>query len=50
MLERFPAGYRYLGYLQSSAGMTVKHDMPGLRGPQVEALYREGNAWLGATL
>ena len=46
LVERFPKGYRYLAYLQSSLGMTVKADMPGLRGPEVDALYREGAAWL----
>ena len=46
LVERFPKGYRYLAYLQSSLGMTVKVDMPGLRGPEVDALYEEGAAWL----
>jgi len=26
--------------------MTVKPDMPGLRGPEVEALYARGLRWL----
>jgi SnoaL-like protein len=46
MLERFPAGYRHLAYLQTQNGFTVKPDMPGLRGPEVEALYAQGAAWL----
>ena len=35
-----------LAYLQSQAGMTVKTDMPGITGPEVEALYALGAAWL----
>jgi hypothetical protein len=45
-LSRFPEGYRHLGYLQSNNGFTVKDGLPGLRGPAVELLYREGKAWL----
>ena len=46
LLEQFPAGYRHLAYLQTRIGYDVKRDMPGLRGPEVEALYRSGAAWL----
>lgn len=46
VLARFPEGYRHLAYLQEAAGMTVKPDMPGLRGPEVEALYARGQRWL----
>ena len=45
-LERFPAGYRHLAYLQTEIGFTVKPDMPGLTGPEVEDLYARGAAWL----
>jgi len=45
-LARFPEGYRHLAYLQSELGFKVKPDMPGLKGPQVEALYARGAAWL----
>jgi SnoaL-like protein len=45
-LERFPAGYRHLAYLQSGLGFTVKPDMPGLTGPEVERLYERGARWL----
>ena len=46
LLARFPEGYRHLGYLQTKAGFNVKLGLPGLRGPEVERLYREGSAWL----
>ena len=51
LLEQFPEGYRHLAYLQTRIGYEVKRDMPGLQGPEVEALYRSGAAWLdGAAL
>jgi len=46
LLEAFPEGYRHLAYLQVQVGYPVKPDMPGLRGPEVEALYARGAAWL----
>ncbi|TGS71706.1 nuclear transport factor 2 family protein [Mesorhizobium sp. M3A.F.Ca.ET.201.01.1.1] len=46
VLQSFPEGYRHLAYLQSAIGYTVKRDMPGLRGPEVEKLYSRGAAWL----
>jgi SnoaL-like domain len=46
LLSAYPEGYRYLAYLQVQAGYPVKTDMPGLRGPEVEALYARGAAWL----
>jgi hypothetical protein len=45
-LSRFPEGYRHLAYLQSLIGYPVKTDMPGLIGPEVEALYARCRAWL----
>lgn len=45
-LDRFPVGYRHLGYLQTEAGFVVKAGLPGLTGPVVENLYAEGKAWL----
>ena len=46
MLAGFPVGYRHLAYLQEQAGMTVKRNMPGRIGPEIEALYARGAAWL----
>ena len=40
--EQFPEGYRHLAYLQTRIGYNVKKDMPGLKGPAVEALYARG--------
>jgi len=45
-LQRFPEGYRHLAYLQDGLGYDVKPDMPGLTGPEVDALYRRGARWL----
>ena len=39
-------GYRHLAYTQAKMGLTVKRDMPGLRGPELDALYARGDAWL----
>ena len=46
LLDRFPAGYRHLAYAQTRIGFEVKRDMPGLKGPEVEALYERGARWL----
>jgi hypothetical protein len=46
LLERFPVGYRHLAYAQTRIGFDVKADMPGLVGPEVEALYGRGARWL----
>ena len=46
LLDRFPEGYRHLAYVQTKLGFKVKADMPGLKGPAVEALYARGAAWL----
>jgi SnoaL-like protein len=48
-LAMFPEGYRHLGYLQSKNGFSVKIGLPGLRGPAVETLYREGREWLAGS-
>jgi hypothetical protein len=46
ILAQFPEGYRHLAYLQSGLGFKVKVDMPGLRGPDADALYALGKKWL----
>jgi hypothetical protein len=48
-LATFPAGYRHLGYLQEEQGQRVLRGLPGLRGPEVELLYREGAQWLAGS-
>lgn len=45
-LQALPEGCRHLLYIQEEIGYKVKRDMPGLKGPEVEALYRHGAAWL----
>ena len=49
LLAQFPEGYRYLAYLQAKNGFNVKSGLPGLRGPAVENLYREGQEWLAGS-
>lgn len=46
ILARFPEGYRHLAYVQTLVGYDVKRDMPGLIGPEVEELYKQGRSWL----
>jgi hypothetical protein len=46
LLKRFPEGYRHLAYLQSKIGYKVKPDMPGIEGPELDALYARGARWL----
>ena len=49
LLNQFPDGYCHLAYVQTKNGFTVKRDMPTLKGPLVEALYRRGAAWLAGS-
>ncbi len=46
LLAGFPEGYRHLAYAQTKIGYAVKRDMPGLKGAEVQSLYRRGAAWL----
>jgi hypothetical protein len=45
-LAGFPEGYRHLAYIQTRIGYRVKLDMPMLKGPVVDELYRRGARWL----
>ena len=45
-LAAFPEGYRHLAYIQTRIGYKVKMDMPMLKGPGVQDLYRRGAQWL----
>ena len=45
-LAALPAGYRHLAHIQIGIGYKVKMDMPQLTGPEVDALYARGEAWL----
>jgi hypothetical protein len=49
LLDRFPPGYRHLAYLQEKIGYHVMTGLPGLRGPAVDLLYREGVDWLAGS-
>ena len=49
LLGRFPEGYRHLAYVQTQIGYAVKPDMPGLTGPDVDALYARGADWLAGS-
>ena len=46
VLKSFPEGYRHLAYLQRKIGYKVKTDMPGIEGPELDALYARGARWL----
>ena len=46
LLDSFPEGYRHLAYLQSNIGFAVHKNLPGARGPQIEALQAQGRRWL----
>jgi len=46
VLTSFPEGYRHLAYLQRKIGYKVKTDMPGIEGPELDALYARGARWL----
>jgi hypothetical protein len=46
LLSEFPEGYRYTAYVLTQLGFEVKRDLPGTRGPEVEALVARGRAWL----
>ena len=45
-LSAFPEGYRHLAYIQTRIGYKVKMDMPMLKGPVVDELYKRGARYL----
>ena len=49
LLASFPVGYQHLAYLQTKLGFNVKKNMPGLRGPDAQALYAHGANWLAGS-
>jgi len=49
LLNSFPEGYRYLGYLQTSIGYKVNPNKATLKGEVVEKMYARGRAWLAGT-
>lgn len=46
LLALFPPGYRHLAYLQTKVGFTVKRNLPGTRGPEINALNDRMARWL----
>jgi hypothetical protein len=46
LLSQFPSGYRHLAYVQTKAGYSVNRHLPGLEGPEIDALYDQGARWL----
>jgi len=51
VLASYPEGYRHLAYLQNLMGFPVSRDLPGTRGPAMDALRAKGQSWLaGETL
>jgi len=45
-LARYPEGYRYVAYLQASAGTRITPDLPTPNSAALARLYEEGRAWL----
>lgn len=48
LLAGLPEGYRYLGYTQAKAGMTVDRGLPTPRSPALETLVRDAEDWLAS--
>jgi len=47
LIAKFPPAYQFLAYALTKRGAEVMRNLPGLKGPEVEALYARGRAWLG---
>ena len=46
LLQSFPEGYRHLAYVQTGMGFTVNKNLPGTRGPEIDALMNRIQSWL----
>ena len=46
LLSRYPEGYRHLAYSLVRSGNKVQTNLPGLDGPELDAVYARGAAWL----
>ena len=46
LLSSFPVGYRHLAYLQTKVGFAVYNNLPGTRGPEIDALTARMKEWL----
>jgi hypothetical protein len=46
LLQSFPVGYRHLAYLQTKVGFEVYNNLPGTRGPEIDALNARMQQWL----
>jgi hypothetical protein len=46
LLNAYPEGYRHLAYLQTQLGLQVVNNLPGTRGPEIEALREVSARWL----
>ena len=47
LLLSFPVGYQHLGYTLTQLGYKAKRTgLPGLKGPEIKKLYKEGEDWL----
>jgi hypothetical protein len=46
LLTSFPQGYRHLAYLQTQMGFTVSKNLPGTRGPEIDALNARMDRWI----
>jgi hypothetical protein len=46
LLNSFPEGYRHLAYMFTKAGIDVKLDLPGTRGPEMERIRAQARTWL----
>ncbi|MEY2928096.1 MAG: hypothetical protein RL367_2573 [Pseudomonadota bacterium] len=46
LLNSYPVGYRHLAYLQTKVGFAVYNNLPGTRGPEIDALNARMHHWL----